>query len=115
MGSVDTLNVQLYGNETASYVLKVGCDGRINFPKLGPMIVAGLSFDGARASIEQHVSQRLIGTRVRITMGNMRSIRVFVRDDAHRLGSYTVSDFSRMTKALFASEWTSAQVGDLRT
>ena len=115
MGSADTLNVQLYGNETASYVLKVGCDGRINFPKLGHMVVAGLSFEGARTSIEQHVSQQLIGTRVSIIMGNLRSISVFVRDDAHRPGSYTVSVFPRMTKALFASEWTSAQVGDLRT
>ena len=64
-----------------------GREGRINFPKLGPIMVAGLSFDGARVSIEQHVSQQLIGTRVSVTMGNLRSIRVFVLGEAQRPGA----------------------------
>ena len=33
----DTMNVQLYGNEPGTYELSVGRDGRINFPKLGPV------------------------------------------------------------------------------
>ena len=48
------------GDWSASYVLRVGRDGSINFPKLGSIMVAGLSFEGARASIEQHVQQQLI-------------------------------------------------------
>ena len=64
-------------------------------------MVAGLSFDGARVSIEQHVSQQLTGTRVSVTMGNLRSIRVFVLGEAQRPGSYTVSGLSSMTNALF--------------
>src|ERR1700730_37601 len=45
VGPGDTMNVQLYGNEPASYVLTVGRDGRINFPKLGPIMVSGMSLD----------------------------------------------------------------------
>src|SRR5258708_18848079 len=103
VGPGDRLNVQLYGNEPATYVLTVGRDGRINFPRLGPIMVSGMSFDRARATIEQHVAQQLIGSRVSVTMGDLRSIRVFVLGEAEKPGSYTVSGLSTMTNALFAS------------
>jgi polysaccharide export outer membrane protein len=103
VGPGDTFNVQLYGNETASYSLTVGRDGRIKFPKLGPIAVSGMGFDAARAALEQRVSQQLIGTQVSVTMGDLRSIRVFVLGEAEKPGSYTVSGLSTMTNALFVS------------
>src|SRR5882757_5322538 len=103
VGPGDTLKVQLYGNEPAIYTLTVGRDGRINFPKLGPIMVSGMSFDRARATIEHRVSEQLIGSRVSVTMGDLRSIRVFVLGEAEKPGSYTVSGLSTMTNALFAS------------
>jgi len=53
VGPGDTLDIQLYGNEPSSYELTVERDGRINFPKLGPIMVSGMSFDAARGVIEQ--------------------------------------------------------------
>jgi protein involved in polysaccharide export with SLBB domain len=113
VGPGDTLKVQLYGNEPATYTLTVGRDGRINFPKLGPIMVSGMSFDRARATIEQHVSQQLIGSRVSVTMGDLRSIRVFVLGEAQKPGSYTVSGLSTMTNALFVSGGVK-KIGSLR-
>ena len=103
VGPGDTFNIQLYGNETASYSLTVGRDGRIKFPKLGPISVAGMGFDAARAALEHRVSQQLIGTQISVTMGDLRSIRVFVLGEAEKPGSYTVSGLSTMTNALFVS------------
>jgi polysaccharide export outer membrane protein len=103
VGPGDTLNVQLYGNETATYSLTVGRDGRIKFPKLGPISVSGMGFDAARAALEHRVAQQLIGTQVSVTMGDLRSIRVFVLGEAEKPGSYTVSGLSTMTNALFVS------------
>jgi protein involved in polysaccharide export with SLBB domain len=113
VGPGDTLNVQLYGNEPASYMLTVGRDGRVNFPKLGPISLNGMSFEAARAAIEQRVAQQLIGTRVSVTMGELRSIRVFVLGEAQKPGSYTVSGLSTMTNALFVSGGVK-KVGTLR-
>lgn len=113
VGPGDTLNVQLYGNEPASYTLTVGRDGRINFPKLGPINVSGMSFDQARATVEQRVAQQLIGSRVSVTMGDLRSIRVFVLGEAEKPGSYTVSGLSTMTNALFVSGGVK-KIGSLR-
>jgi len=103
VGPGDSLDIQLYGNEPASYLLVVQRDGRINFPKLGPIMVSGMSFDAARSLIERRVAQQLIGTRVSVTMGDLRTIRVFVLGEAKRPGSYTVGGLSTMTNALFAS------------
>ena len=113
VGPGDSLNVQLYGNEPASYNLTVERDGRINFPKLGPIMVSGMSFDRARAEIEHRVAQQLIGSRVSVTMGNLRSIRVFVLGEAEKPGSYTVSGLSSMTNALFVSGGVK-KIGSLR-
>jgi polysaccharide export outer membrane protein len=113
VGPGDTFNIQLYGNDTASYSLTVGRDGRIKFPKLGPILVSGLGFDAARAALEQRVAQQLIGTQVSVTMGDLRSIRVFVLGEAEKPGSYTVSGLSTMTNALFVSGGVKT-VGSLR-
>src|SRR6202011_6048540 len=84
VGPGDTLNIQLYGNEPATYSLTVGRDGRVNFPKLGPIMVSGMSFDAARDIIEHRVAQQLIGSRVSVTMGDLRSIRGCVLGDAEQ-------------------------------
>jgi polysaccharide biosynthesis/export protein len=113
VGPGDTFNIQLYGNEASSYSLTVGRDGRIKFPKLGPISVSGMGFDAARAALEHRVAQQLIGTQVSVTMGDLRSIRVFVLGEAEKPGSYTVSGLSTMTNALFVSGGVK-KIGSLR-
>jgi polysaccharide biosynthesis/export protein len=113
VGPGDTLDVQLYGNEPSSYELTVERDGRINFPKLGPIMVSGLTFDSAREVIEQHVAKQLRGSHVSVTMADLRSIRVFVLGEANKPGSYTVSGLSTMTNALFVSGGVK-KIGSLR-
>ncbi len=113
VGPGDTLNVQLYGNDSAHYNLTVDRDGQVNFPKLGPIMVSGMPFDAARAAIQRQVERQSIGTRVSVTMGDLRSIRVFVLGEAEKPGSYTVSGLSTMTNALFVSGGVK-KIGSLR-
>jgi polysaccharide biosynthesis/export protein len=113
VGAGDTLEIQLYGNDSSRYELTVGRDGRVNFPKLGPVMVSGMSFDEAREAIDERVSKQLIGTHVSVTMGELRSIRVFVLGEAEKPGSYTVSGLSTMTNALFVSGGVK-KIGSLR-
>lgn len=103
VGPGDKLDVQLFGKESALYELTVQRNGQVNFPKLGPIMVSNQSFDSARAAIERRVSEQFVGTRVSVTMGDLRSIRVFVLGEAEKPGSYTVSGLSTMTNALFVS------------
>jgi polysaccharide export outer membrane protein len=113
IGPGDTLEIQLYGNDSSRYELTVARDGRLNFPKLGPIMVSGMTFEAARAAVEQRVAKQLIGTRVSVAMGELRSIRVFVLGEAEKPGSYTVSGLSTMTNALFVSGGVK-KIGSLR-
>ena len=93
--------MQLFGNENAQYNLVVTRDGILNFPQIGPISVAGLKFSDFKESLQQRISEQMIGVKASITMGPLRSIRVFVLGDAYRPGSYTVSSLSTITNALF--------------
>ena len=103
IGPGDMLQVQLIGSTRGRYALVVDRDGRVNFPDLGPIAVSGLTFDAARATLQQRVAEQMLGTQVSVTMGELRSIRVFVLGDAETPGSYTVSGLSTITNALFVS------------
>jgi polysaccharide biosynthesis/export protein len=103
IGPGDRVGIQLYGNESSTHSLVVSRDGSLDFPRIGPIVVAGLSFQEMRELIQQRVSEQMIGISASITMGELRSIRVFVLGDATRPGSFTVSGLSTMTNALFAS------------
>jgi protein involved in polysaccharide export with SLBB domain len=103
LGPGDTLQVQLLGKQSGVYALTVTREGTVEFPELGPISVAGLRFPEAEVLIEERVSNQLIGVRSSVSMGALRSIRVFVLGDAERPGSYTVSGLSTITNALFVS------------
>ena len=103
VGPGDMLEVQTYGKEAGRYSLEVGRDGKIDFPELGPIGVAGQRFEAVRTLIEQRVRDQLIGVEVSVTMGELRGIQVFVLGDAERPGSYTVSGLSTITNALLES------------
>lgn len=113
VGPGDTIEVQLVGNSKGRYALVVGRDGRINFPELGPIPVAGRRFDDVRTELEARVREQMIGTQASIGIGELRSIRVFVLGDAQTPGSYTVSGLSTITNALFVSGGVK-KIGSLR-
>ncbi|MEW5755421.1 MAG: SLBB domain-containing protein [Pseudomonadota bacterium] len=103
LGPGDVIQVQLFGKENQEYTLAVSRDGTVNFPGLGVMAVAGQTFDAVKADIKSRVGRQLIGMQANVSMGPLRSIRIFVLGEANRPGSYTVSSLSTMTNALFVS------------
>jgi protein involved in polysaccharide export with SLBB domain len=103
VGPGDRFEVQLIGNVRARHSLAVNRDGRIMFPELGPIAVAGLRVEEATARIEARVSEQMIGTKAVVSMGELRSIRVYVLGEAKRPGSFTVSSLATITNAIFVS------------
>jgi protein involved in polysaccharide export with SLBB domain len=113
IGPGDQIRIQLYGDVNESYLLVVGREGTIDFPELGPIDVSGQPFSRVRADLEQRIARQMIGTNVSVTLGETRSIRVFVLGEAYRSGSYTVSGLSTITNALFVSGGVT-EIGSLR-
>ncbi|RBP69249.1 SLBB domain-containing protein [Marinobacter nauticus] len=113
MGPGDVLRIQLWGKENQNLELPVSRDGTISFPDSGPLSVAGLSFDEAREQIRTRVSEQYIGVQASVSLGELRSVRVFVLGEARNPGSYTVSSLSTITNALYVSGGIK-QTGSLR-
>ncbi|QLE86123.1 sugar transporter [Shewanella sp. Scap07] len=113
VGPGDNIKVQLYGKENREYDLVISRDGNIQFPELGPISVSGLKFEDLRKTLSDRIRQQMIGVESNITMGELRSIRVFVAGDAYKPGSYTVSSLSTITQALFVAGGI-AEIGSLR-
>ncbi|MAK50885.1 SLBB domain-containing protein [uncultured Marinobacter sp.] len=103
LGPGDVLRIQLWGKENQQLQLPVSREGSIGFPNSGPLSVAGLSFDEARQQIQKLVSEQYIGVQASVSLGELRSMRVFVLGEARNPGSYTVSSLSTITNALYVS------------
>ncbi len=113
IGPGDEIHIQLYGKTDFSRDLIVDRDGQVSFPELGPISVAGLTFREMKNLLAREVENRMIGVDVSVSMGRLRSIRIFVLGDVFRPGSYTVSGLSTLTNALFVSGGV-RKIGSLR-
>jgi protein involved in polysaccharide export with SLBB domain len=113
LGPGDSIRVQLFGNVNGIYEFEVTRDGILNLPQLGPITVAGLPFSEFREDLNRRVEQMLIGTQVSVTMGQLRTIRIFVLGDVNRPGSYVVSSLATISSALYYSGGIS-DIGSLR-
>lgn len=103
VGPNDEIIVQLFGKDNNTHRLRVNREGVINFPSLGPISVAGLSFSEVRSSLMQRVQEQMIGVRSDITLGELRSMQIFVMGDAYKPGAYTVSALTTISQAIYYS------------
>ncbi|MDQ8180795.1 SLBB domain-containing protein [Pelagicoccus sp. SDUM812005] len=103
IGPGDQVRIQFFGKQAASYDLYVSRDGVLQIPDLGPMPVAGQSFNELKTTIVERVKEQMIGVDAFVSLGELRSMRIFMLGDVNRPGAYTVSSLSTLTNALFVS------------
>ena len=113
MGPGDNVAVQYFGSVNVEHRLAITRDGILNLPEVGPLPVGGVTFEELKELVNDRILEQLSGVKVSISLGELRSIRIFVLGDANSPGSYTVSALSNMTNALFVSGGIT-EVGSLR-
>jgi len=113
IGPGDELDVQLFGSQNQILRLIVARDGHVSFPQLGPIEVGGLRYSEVKSELENRVARQMIGVRASVSMGETRTISVFVLGEAKYPGSYTVTGLATVTTALFAAGGVKAR-GSLR-
>lgn len=113
IGPGDTILIQLYGKESISHELTVNREGVITIPDLGPLTVTGMSYEELKSFIKDKVSERMIGMQAAVSMGELRSMQVFVLGEAYQPGAYTVSSLTTISQAIIAAGGFS-DIGSLR-
>ena len=103
LGPGDEINVQLFGSTNTTWSLTVSKIGDVFLPGIGPLFVTGQTFEEVSQTIEDIIVNQMVGTSVEVSMGDLRSIEIFVLGEATRPGMYTISSLTTLTNALFDS------------
>jgi protein involved in polysaccharide export with SLBB domain len=107
LGPDDELIVNVYGYSEQVYNLTVSKEGSIYIPNVGPLFVSGLSIEEATARIKSKLSSTIYrnissgATKVQVTLGKIRSVRVTVIGEASKPGSYTVPSLATLFNLLY--------------
>ena len=78
-------------------------EGNLFLNPLGPVSLGGMAYADAIDLIEQRVETELIGTKVSISIKEVRAINVYFLGEAYQPGKYTLSGFSTVSNALITS------------
>ncbi|MFT7265522.1 MAG: polysaccharide export outer membrane protein [Halioglobus sp.] len=103
IGPGDNIIVQLYGKRNVEYKLIVTRDGNILVPEYGPIKVAGVTFDEAEQLITGGFERRVIGAKVVVTMGQLRTVQIRLAGDVTQPGVYTIGGLTTMIDALLTT------------
>ena len=113
LGPGDTLDILFYGKNNSTFSLEINREGFVDFPELGPVGLAGLNYGEAKEMLQARIAAQIVGTKVSVSMGSLRSMQIFVLGEAFKPGAYTVSSLSTITHALVSSGGVS-DIGSLR-
>lgn len=96
----DEILLTLWGSVDADLRLMVDRGGRISVPRVGAIQVAGVRNADLPAVVERRVAQVFKNFQLSVSLGQLRSIRVFVTGFVTKPGTYTVSALSTVVGAL---------------
>lgn len=113
IGPGDELRVAIWGKVEGVWQIVVDRDGNVTLPKVGILGVTGLTFKELRDLLHKEFSKYFTGFEMNVSMGALRTVRIYVVGNAEKPGAYTVSSLSSLVTALFEAGGPS-KVGTMR-
>lgn len=113
IGVGDNFSVRLWGQLDADLQLKVDRSGAVFIPRVGNVSVVGIPFGALKQHLSREVGKVYRNFDLAVTMGQLKSVQVFVVGFAQNPGSYSLGSLSTVVNALFAAGGPSAN-GSLR-
>jgi len=107
LGPDDEIVVSVYGYSEKKYDLTINEQGEIYIPNVGPIHLNGLSIEEASEKIKSKLASTIYRainsgkTKVQISLGKIRSIRVTVIGQAKKPGTFTVSSLTTLYNILY--------------
>ena len=113
LGPGDAVYVDVYGASNKSVEATVSPDGYINIEGYGLISVSGLTVSQANARVKAELGKRYSSSKIKLTVGQTKTISVNVMGEVKVPGTYTLSAFSTVFHALYMAGGTS-DIGTLR-
>lgn len=103
IGPGDEIHIRAWGQIDIDYKAIVDRDGTLFVPRIGTLNVAGLQYQNLDKFVRNAVSRLFKNFELNVSLGQLRSIQIFVVGQARRPGSYVVGSLTTLLNALFAS------------
>ncbi len=103
VGAGDSLVVNMWGGRSDRLTVLVDRQGQIALPEAGTIAIDGLTIAQAQSAIQKVLSSQFQAEHVEISLGRLRTVRVYVVGDVQRPGAYDVSSLSTPLSALYAA------------
>jgi protein involved in polysaccharide export with SLBB domain len=103
IGPGDEILIRAWGQIDLNGKLVVDRGGEVFLPKVGTLSVAGLKYQQLPEYFRTAIGRVFRNFDLTVSLGQLRSIQVFVVGQARRPGTYTVSSLCTLVNALFAS------------
>lgn len=100
IGPGDEVVVRLWGRMEGTHRMVVDRDGKIYFPKIGSLYVAGKTFDELKSFLRAKVGT-IAEVSSDVTLGQMKGVRVSVVGDVRAPGWYNVSSLHTVLQVLY--------------
>ena len=103
LGPGDSLIVNMWGGQSNRLDRTIDRQGQIALPEAGTITLDGLTIAQAQNAIQKALNTQFQGEHVEISLGRLRTVRVYVVGDVQRPGAYDVSSLSTPLSALYAA------------
>ncbi len=113
LGPGDVLFIDVYGASQKSEEVTVSPDGYVVIEDFGPIQVSGLTVEQASARVRSQLGARYSSSKIRLSLGQTRTITVNVMGEVKTPGSYTLSAFATVFHALYMAGGPN-EIGTLR-
>ena len=113
LGPGDAVFIDIYGASAKQIETSVSPDGYVNIDGFGPVYVSGMTVEQANTRLRSTLGSRYQSSRVKLTVGQTRTITVNVMDEVKSPGTYTLPAFATVFHALYMANGIS-DIGTLR-
>ncbi len=113
LGPGDNVIIDIFGASQKSINTSVSPDGDIVIENYGPIQVSGLTIAQANNRIKNQLGARYQSSKIKISLGQTRTITVNVMGEVKNPGTYTLSAFASVFHALYMAGGTN-DLGTLR-
>lgn len=114
LGPGDAVFIDIYGASQKTIESTVSPDGTVNVEGYGPIQVSGLTVDEANARLRTTLGARYSSSKIRLTVGQTRTIMVNVMGEVENPGTFTLPAFATVFHALYMAGGTN-ELGTLRS
>ncbi len=101
LGPGDNIVISLWGRVEGEYNLTVDREGKVFIPKVGELAVWGKKLDDFRTYAHNRFSQVYSEFQLNVSLGKIRSIRIYLTGEVNHPGAYTVSSLTSLFNALY--------------